>query len=192
MLDCCLREDPGAGLFGDWIEIARTKIKDSTDSNRLSSVKWFLFLHFVQGQMLSQGTLGGVDHLQGKSSTVCHWRQGDEKQWSALCRQTIICDDYHRYAWGSAWGDGQAKQTHLPRRHCNLPRKQYDLQACWWRNFSEISEVSKISEMPKRNFGGLSILAKEYLSAGFTNMCSFSICVYWGLWSQQMNEYEQP
>ena len=169
MLDCCLREDPGAGLFGDWIEIARTKIKDSTDSNRLKFGEVIFFPHFVQGQMLSQGTLGGVDHLQGKSTTVCHWRQGDEKQWSGLFRKTIICDNYHR----CAWGDAQAKHTHLPRRHCNhVPPKQYDLQACRWRNFSEISEIS---EMPKRKFGGLSILAKEYLSAGFTYVLFFKL-----------------
>ena len=148
-----------------------------------------MFLHFVEGQMLSQGTLRGVDHLQGSPLTVCPWRQGNEKQWFSLYWKTIICDNYHR----CAWGDTKAVQTHFPRRDCNhVPPKQYDLQACWWRN--EIPRRSFVSknEIPRRNVErDHPTLAKEYLIAGFKHVLFFKLFPLLRMMIPTHNEYEQ-
>ena len=190
MLDCCLREDPGAGLFGDWIEIARTKIKDSTDSNRLKFGEVIFFPHFVQGQMLSQGTLGGVDHLQGKSKN--HSLSLTTRRWKAVIRVssdkrlsvTIITD--------------VPEVTHKP----SIPTSPDDI-AIMSRQSSTTFRLPgegippKSPKSPKSpkcpsESSGVFQFSPKSIWVLVSHMCYFSNCLYWGLWSQQMNEYEQP
>ena len=89
MLDCCLREDPGAGLFGDWIEIARTKIKDSTDSNRLKFGE-VIFSSFCAG---SNAVPGNPGRSRPSTRKIHHSLSLTTRRWKAVIR-SLPKNDY--------------------------------------------------------------------------------------------------